>query len=381
MNETHGNVSTSGTYLNSSLRYQGEESSASQIRSQMLKYECFGSEIADIDGDGKNEVLMLAKRKLYAYTWNGEKRLTQIAEYDLPAVMTPVLVRFFKEADGKRYIILTGSDENDRTAFSEVLTFSNGKFRPAVKFIDRYLNVVNMPPHFKPILIGQDPDRSKTVGGKVYEMQIVNGKLVRRGNIVNLPKNATVFNFAWIPAANGKGGDHVVTVTETENLATFNTKGQPLAVSQDVYCAGTTYILGDRGIGGLSAHEDDEIMSYVPIRLVVVDLDRDGRYEVLAVKPVTTAGKLFTNYRTYPQGEVHALIWDGMALDLLWKTRRIKGTVCDVTVADADNDGRLDLVVTVNSFGGVMSGTNTRCALFIYPLDTTKVSAKPNYQE
>ena len=381
MNETHGNVSTSGTYLNSSLRYQGEESAASQIRSQMLKYECFGSEIADIDGDGKNEVLMLAKRKLYAYTWNGEKRLTQIAEYDLPAVMTPVLVRFFKEADGKRYIILTGSDENDRTAFSEVLTFSNGKFRPAVKFIDRYLNVVNMPPHFKPILIGQDPDRSKTVGGKVYEMQIVDGKLVRRGNIANLPKNATVFNFAWIPAANGKGGDHVVTVTETENLATFNTKGQPLAVSQDVYCAGTTYILGDRGIGGLSAHEDDEIMSYVPIRLVVVDLDRDGRYEVLAVKPVTTAGKLFTNYRTYPQGEVHALIWDGMALDLLWKTRRIKGTVCDVTVADADNDGRLDLVVTVNSFGGVMSGTNTRCALFIYPLDTTKVSAKPNYQE
>ena len=381
MNETHGNVSTSGTYLNSSLRYQGEESTASQIRSQMLKYECFGSEIADIDGDGKNEVLMLAKRKLYAYTWNGEKRLTQIAEYDLPAVMTPVLVRFFKEADGKRYIILTGSDENDRTAFSEVLTFSNGKFHTAVKFIDRYLNVVNLPPHFKPVLIGQDPDRSKTVGGKVYEMQIVDGRLVRRGNIANLPKNATVFNFAWIPAANGKGGDHVVTVTETENLATFNTKGQPLAVSQDVYCAGTTYILGDRGIGGLSAHEDDEIMSYVPIRLVVVDLDRDGRYEVLAVKPVTTAGKLFTNYRTYPQGEIHALIWDGMALDLLWKTRRIKGTVCDVTVADVDNNGRLDLVVTVNSFGGIMNGTNTRCALFIYPLDTTKVSAKPNYQE
>ena len=53
------------------------------------------------------------------------------------------------------------------------------------------------------------------------EMQIVDGKLVRRGNIANLPKNATVFNFAWIPAANGKGGDHVVTVTETENLATF----------------------------------------------------------------------------------------------------------------------------------------------------------------
>ena len=115
--------------------------------------------------------------------------------------------------------------------------------------------------------------------------------------------------------------------------------------------------------------------------MLVTDLDRDGKYELIASKPVTAAGKLFSNYRTYPQGEVHALIWDGMALDLLWKTRRIKGTVCDVTVADVDNNGRLDLVVTVNSFGGIMNGTNTRCALFIYPLDTTKVSAKPNYQE
>ena len=123
------------------------------------------------------------------------------------------------------------------------------------------------------------------------------------------------------------------------------------------------------------------VLYYVPMRMPVVDLDRDGRYELLANKPVTTAGKLFTNYRTYPQGEIHAMLWDGMGMELLWKTRRIKGTVCDVTVADVDNNGKVDLVVAVNSYGGVTSGLKTRCAVYMYPLDTTKVNARPNYQE
>ena len=381
MNETHGNVSTGGTYLNSSLRYQGMESEVSQIRSQMLKYECYGSQVADIDGDGKNEVLMLSQRQLFAYRWKNGNQLEQFAVHNLPATMTPVLVRFYKESDGKRYVILTGNNEDERTAMSEVLTYSKGQFKTVTKFINRYLNVAKLPPHYNPVLIGQDPDRSNFVSGKVYELQIVNGKLVRRGYVANQPKNATVFNFAWIPAAKGKTTDHVVMVTESENLATFNHQGQILAATDEIYCSGSNYILGDRGIGNLSAHEDDEIMSYVPIRMPVVDLDRDGRYEVIATKPITTAGKVFTNYRTYPQGEVHALIWDGMGLDLLWKTRRIKGTICDLDVTDIDNNGSLDLVVTVNSFAGLGNGIQTRCAIYVYPLDTTKVSAKANYSE
>ena len=113
----------------------------------------------------------------------------------------------------------------------------------------------------------------------------------------------------------------------------------------------------------------------------IMRVESFGRYELLANKPVTTAGKLFTNYRTYPQGEIHAMLWNGMGMELLWKTRRIKGTVCDVTVADVDNNGKVDLVVAVNSYGGVTSGLKTRCAVYMYPLDTTKVNARPNYQE
>ena len=380
-NETSGSVSTEGTYLNPSLRYQGATDEVAQLRSQMMKYECYGSEIADIDGDGKNEVLMLTDKMLYAYKWKGANRLEQIAEHLLPSAMSPVLVRYFKDSERKGYIIVSGHDQNQRDASSLVLQFSNGKFQTVVKNIDRYLNVMAVPPLYNKILIGQDADRSSTVSGRIYEVQIMGNKVVRRGNIDNMPKGATLFNCVWLPADSAKTGDHSVMVTDLETLALSDIKGQRLASTEDAYCSTSVYIVGDRGIGNLSTDPDDKVFYYVPMRMLTADLDRDGRHELIVSKPVTSAGKLFSNYRTYPQGEVHALLWDGMGLDLLWKTRRIKGTICDINLADANNDGTLDLVVTVNAYGGLSNGLKTRSAVYLYPLNSALTNAKPNFSE
>jgi N-acetylglutamate synthase/N-acetylornithine aminotransferase len=75
------------------------------------------------------------------------------------------------------------------------------------------------------------------------------------------------------------------------------------------------------------------------------------------------------------------MLWDGMGLNLLWKTRRIKGTIADITIADIDNNGVLDLAVSVNSYSGIASGVQTRTAVYVYPLNTSQVNAKPNFSE
>ena len=380
MNETHGNVSTSGTYLNSSLRYQGSADAVSQLRSQMLKYECFGFDVADVDGDGKNEVLMLSEDDLYLYRWQDGNKLQQIAKYTLPATMRPVLARAYKSVEGKRYVILSGHDENNRCAFSQVLQFEGGKFKILVKSVDLYLNVVSLPPMYAPTLVIQNSDRGNMVSGRVSEAYISGSRVVRGSNISNLPKKANIFNFAWLPSHDGKG-DHIALVTDSGSLATYNQKDQPLALTNDMYCAGSVYIIGDRSIGGLSSHEEDDIWHFVPVRMLSVDLDKDGKYELVASKPVTTAGQIFGNYRTYPQSEVHAMLWDGMGLNLLWKTRRIKGTLADLTIADIDNNGVIDLAVSVNSYAGLDAGVQTRCAVYVYPLNTAQVNAKPNFTE
>lgn len=381
MNETRGRVQDN-TYLNPSLRYQGSESESAQIRSQMIGFECLGMEVADIDGDGRNEVLLLNDNTLNAYVWKDGNKLVEIGEYRIPSSMKPVLARHYTQ-DGKHYVILSGYEKSDTNAYSQVLQFSQGKFRVVVRNVRRYLNVANLPPLYSPVLIAQDSDRSKVVSGSVYEARIRGDEVVRGSKLSNLPKQATVFNFAWIPADRGKRGDHLALIAENETLVTYDARGNRLAGTEDTYSGSSVYAVGDRGIGSLatSGESSDAVLYYIPMRMPVVDLDRDGRYELIVNKPVTAAGKLFSNYRTYPQGEIHAMLWNGMGMELLWKTRRIKGTVCDVSVADVDNNGKVDLVVAVNSFAGLTSGVKTRCAVYMYPLDTTMVSAKPNYQE
>ena len=344
----------------------------------MLGFECLGMEVADINGDGKNEILLLNDNTLNAYVWRDGNRLVEIGSYRLPASMKAVLARHFKQ-DGKNYVIL----KSDTSAYSQVLQFSQGKFSIVARNVRRYLNVAKIPPLYAPTLIMQDSDRSKVVSGPVYEGRIRGDEVVRGGKLANLPSQATVFNFSWIPADKGKRGDHLALIAENETLLTFDSRGNRLAGTEDTYSGSSVYVEGDRGIGSLSSsgESSDAVLYYVPMRMPVVDLDRDGRYELITNKPVTAAGKLFTNYRTYPQGEIHALLWNGMGMELLWKTRRIKGTVCDVAVADVNNNGKLDLVVSVNSYAGLASGIKTRSAVYLYPLDTTMVHAAPNYQE
>ncbi|WP_418765825.1 VCBS repeat-containing protein [Mailhella sp.] len=381
MNETRGRVQN-GTYLNPSLRYQGTEDARSQIRSQMIGFECLGMEVGDINGDGKTEILLLSENSLNAYVWENGNRLKEVGEYRIPSTMKPVLVRTFKQ-DGKNYVILTGYDKGDTGAYSQVLQFANGKFNVVVRNARRYLNVAKIPPLYAPTLIMQDSDRSKLVSGSVYEGRIKGDEVVRGGKLSNLPRQATLFNFSWIPADKGKRGDHLALIAENETLVTYDARGNRLAGTEDVYSGSSVYVEGDRGLGALTSSTDksDTVLYYLPMRMPVLDLDRDGRYELIVNKPITAAGKLFSNYRTYPQGEIHALLWNGMGMELLWKTRRIKGTVCDVAVADVNNNGKLDLVVCVNSYPGLVSGVKTRCAVYLYPLDTTMVHAQPNYQE
>ena len=381
MNEARGRVHN-GTYLNPSLRYQGTEDSQVQIRSQMLGFECLGMEVADINGDGKNEVLLLGDYSLKAYVWENGNKLRELGEYRIPSSMKPVLVRSFKQ-DGRNYVILSGFDKTDSGAYSQVLQFVNGKFNIVVRNARRYLNVASIPPLYAPTLIMQDGDRSKVVSGAVYEGRIKGDEVVRGGKLSNLPKQATVFNFSWIPADKGKRGDHLALIADNETLLTFDARGNRLAGTEEVYSGSSVYVEGDRGMGSLTTGTDasDKVLYYLPMRMPVVDLDRDGRHELIVNKPITAAGKLFSNYRTYPQGEIHALLWNGMGMELLWKTRRIKGTVCDVAIADLNNNGKVDLVVCVNAYAGLVSGVKTRCAVYLYPLDTTKVHAQPNYQE
>ena len=70
---------------------------------------------------------------------------------------------------------------------------------------------------------------------------------------------------------------------------------------------------------------------------------------------------------------MHALFWDGVGLGLKWKTRRIRGSVAAVDLADFNNDGILDLVVGLNTSPDLGVGSR-QCLVTAYPLDVSQMN-------
>jgi hypothetical protein len=66
------------------------------------------------------------------------------------------------------------------------------------------------------------------------------------------------------------------------------------------------------------------------------------------------------------------LYWDGIGLNLAWKTRRIKGSVVGFSLADFTNTGGTDLVVCVNTHPGVLGVSARKTVVLAYPLDLSK---------
>ncbi len=362
-------------YLNPQFRYQGSD--GTRYRSQTLPFASVGMVVADVNGDGKNEVVILGEKTLYVYQWQNE-RLVQLGEYKLPARAIPLLLRSIDlNRDRTEELVVSMYDEEYTQPYSYVLSFRGNKFAAIAERIPYYLNVVRIAPDFMPVLVGQkgDPSRIFARAG-VYEM-MKQGDTFVPSKKLDLPSGANVMNFAWLPGTPGKETDKLVVLTDDEHLRTFSPQGSQLNETNEMYSGSAIGIAEQTHMPGMGkSNVLIPSMYFVPLRMVPSDLEQDGSWELIVNKPISVAAQFFENYRFFPEGEIHTLYWDGVGMSLQWKTRRIKGSVVDFALADPNNDGTRDLVVCLNTHPGALSLQNRKTVVVSYPLDLSQMDPK-----
>lgn len=332
--------------------------------------------VADVTGDGKNEIVLLSNRGLHVYSW-GQDQLSPVAEYEFPTSLVPLYVRAIDlNRDGASELVVSAFEPDNTEPYSYLFSVKDGKLTELVSRARLFLNVVKLPPTYQPVLVGQKGDSQRIFSRAGVHEVVKQGNTLELGGKLALPTGANVMNFTWLPGGDGRE-DMLVTLTREEKLRVFGAAGSPIYTSEEKFSGSAVGIAEQTNLPGMGKGGDVIAgMYWVPLRMLATDLDRNRQWELLVNKPVSVASQIFDRYRSFPEGEIQAMFWDGVGLNLLWKTRRIKGTVADFDIADANNDGVPDLVVNINTHPGALGLKNARTMVVAYPLDLA--NADPN---
>jgi hypothetical protein len=328
-------------------------------KSQTFKFEIRGLDIGDVDGDKKNELVVMDSHNLYIFKYDGEKMtlFRRIEAGSENNFLTLDVADVNK--NGLAEIIVTSVIEDNLHSF--IAEYEEKEFKKVMGDPGWYFRVLDHPKE-GPILAGQRMGGDGLYSGPIYKF-LWKKKSFKRGPKMELPKGIGIFGLA-VGDIRKQGMVDAVVLDDSERLTIHSTDGKFSWTSRVRY--GGTNLYYDTRKKKEPAYRGGEAPDwrvYIPGRVLTKDLDGDGIKEII-VNRNERSTRFMERVRSYQSGVVYSLIWQEGSLDNHWKTREINGYITDFQVKDVDNDGDEELVVAVVDLGSAFDREGTSNILF-----------------
>lgn len=327
-------------------------------KSQTFDFEIKGLDIGDVDGDKKNEIVVMDKHNLYIFKYDGDKlslfRKIEIGyQHNFLTLDVADLNR-----NGFAEIIVTSVVEDNLQSF--IIEYEQGEFRVVTKKSGWFYRVLQHPKD-GPVLMGQQMGSDGLFTGPIYQF-IYKKKTFEKGPKMPFPKESKIFGLA-ISDIRNIGTTDTIILDNSERIKISSPDGKFEWRSRERF--GGTDISYDtkKKADPVYRGEAPPWRVYIPARILIKDLDGDGIREVIINKNYSPT-RMFERVRNFDLGEIYSLVWEDGRLTTQWKTREINGYIVDFQIKDADNDGNEDLVAAVVNSEGVTDKKGTSNILF-----------------
>ncbi|WP_167496596.1 VCBS repeat-containing protein [Desulfopila sp. IMCC35006] len=290
--------------------------------------------LGDVNGDGQQEILLLAGQDLLLYGTR-DNAIVQLAKTSLPGNLTVHAVNLADlDGDKKDEVYLSATD--GLNVSSTIMKYDpTGGFQTISRNIPWYLRPVMIPGKGWQ-LAGQKRgmERLNLLSPGVYLLSLDTKYNITNQARIALPTSVNLFDFVYADL-DGDGFYEIVAVDQREKLRVYNPGNELMWVSQKNFASSKIYLGPSRsGSSGKSVRgfftldEDaDRELIFVPARIIVTDIDKDGKQEIIVSEGTKTGFSFFNRLRLYDSGAVVSLAWTNSAMVESWRTSNFRGYV------------------------------------------------------
>jgi hypothetical protein len=333
-------------------------------RSRSFKTLISGIDVADVDGDGNQEIVFATEDLVAVYQLqNG--RLIKEAETAQTRTGSYIGVDIGDvNGNGIPEIYVTGLASNRSRVQSLVLEYNGTDYQTISQGNSWYYRVAQTPDRGT-VLLGQ---RHKAAAdsiyrGTIHEMRwegddIVAGTELLRGGKTNL------MGVAYGDVTQS-GQSSIVAYSKEDRMRIYDSDKQMIVEDDD-------RTGGNMAFFNLPKVEPgDPNKQFFPLRIRTVDIDRDGKTEIMVALHKELARSLMKDFRSFKNGRIELKEWNGLTFASKWKTQEFKGRVSDFVVGDFDNDGMDELLVSVVAKEGSIALMNAVSRIIAFDLNVS----------
>lgn len=296
-----------------------------QYVSERLPFEVRGVGYGDVTGDGQAEVLMTSQRSLYVYSFQN-RELKLLSEYRGSKLDYFVKVEVWQNSPQGPLIALTVLRED--CAVSRLLRYAGGQFSTVVNDQPYALRVMKTPERGE-MLLGSYYTPSRKTGNQSIVPLTLQGNRFVKGERLDLPQNATLYNFVWVemPGTHEVG---VVTLSSEGKLRLYQRKEnryRRLWTSRGDYGGTGNYVPVK-----VKDFFNETVGNYYGVPVTLRAIDKNGRPEIVVVKNTSLVKGVIGRVPLIADGQIYRLTWDAMGFVETWKSKKVDGSLQDLLV-------------------------------------------------
>jgi len=300
------------------------------VRSKGLPIEVMDMNAGDLDGDGKEEIVLLTKSSLIIYR-NDEGQFRMLATINLPNHIRYHSVTLGDlNKNGLLEIYISGSNQ-DRPD-SSALEWNGKKVSFLFQHVPWYLRTMGTQGE-EPVLLGQSSLITELGGGGVHQMTLNADNTLTEGAQLNLPKGLNIFDFVQADIEGGKS-KVTIAINNKNHLQLYDVAGTLRWTSPDIFGASNNFF-GTLTSPNNSAQSEKET-TWLRTRIVVADFDGDGINDIMVGRNRLETVRFMPNLRYFDGSSLSALTWESNSLVRLWESKKTPGYIANYQVVGAN---------------------------------------------